>query len=120
MSLPGQVEAALSLAPGFDTDAVISAAAAQQFFAAGYKYCLRYISLTTDVDGCLSVPEALDILNSGLALMPVQHVRGHAWAPSAALGQQDGEQAAANAQAVGFLPGVNLWCDLEDVIPGTA
>jgi hypothetical protein len=63
----------------------------------------------------LTTQEATDILNSGLALMPVQHVRKPGWSPSASLGQQDGQNAASNAQDVGFLVGVNVWCDLEGV-----
>ena len=37
MPLPGQIEGALSSAPGFDSDTIITAAVAQPFFAAGYR-----------------------------------------------------------------------------------
>jgi len=47
--------------------------------------------------------------------MPVQHVRNPGWSPNAPLGQQDGQNAASNAQDVGFPVGVNVWCDLEGV-----
>jgi len=57
--------------------------------------------------------EANDILNSGLAVMPVQHVRRPGWSPDQKLGQQDGQNAAQNAQLVGFPAGVSVWCDLE-------
>lgn len=47
--------------------------------------------------------------------MAVQHVPAAGWSPSAALGQSYGNNAANNANAVGFPPGVNIWCDLEGV-----
>ncbi|MGO4885472.1 MAG: DUF1906 domain-containing protein [Bryobacteraceae bacterium] len=119
MPLPGQIEGALSSAPGFDSDTIITAAVAQPFFAAGYRFCVRYLSLGTQAPGDLSAAEALNILNSGLALMPVQHVRNVNWSPSQALGQQDGGHAVANAQSIGFPPGVSVWCDLEGVAAGT-
>jgi hypothetical protein len=120
VALPGQIEGALSFAPGFDSDTVVTAAVAQQFFGEGYKFCLRYLSLGQQSLEDLSAEEAMDILNSGLALMPVQHVRKPGWSPSQALGQQDGGQAVANAQLAGFPPGVNIWCDLEGVIGGAS
>ena len=82
MELPGQIEGALSSAPGFDSDTVVTAAVAQQFFGEGYKFCVRYLSLGQQSPGDLSAQEAMDILNSGLALMPVQHVRAAGWSPS--------------------------------------
>ena len=120
MALPGLIEGATSFAPGFDSDTAITAAAAQQFFAVGYKFCVRYLSLGQQRPGDLSTQEALDILNSGLALMPVQHVRPPGWSPSQDLGRQDGEQAVANAQLVGLPPGVNVWLDLEGVGSGVS
>jgi len=35
------------------------------------------------------------------------------------LGSEDGQNAATNAQAVGLPGGMNIWCDLEGVKPGT-
>jgi hypothetical protein len=85
----------------------------------GYRFCLRYLSLTTETSGDLGAQEASDILNAGLALMPVQHVLDPGWNPTQALGQEFGQNAAANAQQVGFPAGVNLWCDLEGAAPAT-
>jgi hypothetical protein len=116
MSLPGQVEGAIPSVPGFDSDTTISSTLAQQFYSQGYKFCLRYLSLGQQASTDLSNQEANDILNSGLALMPVQHVRKAGWSPTQNLGQQDGQDAAANAQVLGFPAGVNIWCDLEGVI----
>jgi hypothetical protein len=113
--LPGAVEASIPSVPGFDSDTIITPATAQQFYALGYKFCLRYISLGKESPQHLSTQEASDILSSGLAFMPAQHVRNPGWSPSALLGERDGQNAATNAQLVGFLPGVNVWCDLEGV-----
>jgi hypothetical protein len=114
MPLPGKVQDAISSVPGFDCDAVLSADLARQFFSQGYKFCLRYLSRAQAAQN-LTAQEATDILNSGLALMPVQHARAPGWFPDASLGQQDGQEASANAKAIGFPTGVSLWCDLEGV-----
>ena len=78
MPLPGQVQDAASSVPGFDCDAVLSADLARQFFPQGYKFCLHYLSRAQAAQN-LSPQEATDILNSGLALMPVQHARPPGW-----------------------------------------
>jgi hypothetical protein len=114
MPLPGQVQQAASSVPGFDCDAVLSADLAHRFFSQGYKFCLRYLSRAQAAQN-LTAQETTDILNSGLALMPVQHARARGWSPDAALGQQDGLEASANAKTIGFPTGVSLWCDLEGV-----
>jgi glycoside hydrolase-like protein len=116
MSLSGIVQAAPSGALGFDADTVITSTTAQQFFADGYRFCVRYVSLgSEESSGDLSTEEATNILNSGLALMPVQHVMSEGWLPTAGLGQEYGTNAANHAAAVGFPAGVNLWCDLEGI-----
>jgi len=116
MQLPGRIESAASWVPGFDCDAVLSAALARQFFSQGYRFCLRYLA-HAQASLNLSAQEAADILNSGLALMPVQHVRATGWSPDQALGQQDGQEVVSIAQTIGFPDGVNVWCDLEEVNP---
>ena len=115
MTLPGQVESATPSVPGFDSDSMIVAEIARRFFTAGYKFCLRYISLDQKAPEDLSSQEAIDILNSGLALMPVQHARRRGWSPTQDLGRRDGGNAVANAQNVGFPAGVSVWCDMEGV-----
>ena len=115
MSLRGEVQGAISSVPGFDCNATLSANLACQFFAQGYKFCFRYLSRGQMSSQDLTEQEATDILNSGLALMPVQHARKQGWSPNQALGQQDGQEASANAQTVGFPDRVSLWCDLEGV-----
>ncbi len=115
MSLRGAVQGAISSVPGFYCDTTLSADLARQFSTQGYKFCFRYLSRGQMSSQDLTEQEATDILNSGLALMPVQHARKQGWSPNQALGQQDGQEASANAQTVGFPDRVSLWCDLEGV-----
>lgn len=117
MPLAGEVKDAASSVPGFDCDTVLSADLARQFFSQGYKFCLRYVA-RAQASLNLSPQEATEILDSGLALMPVQHVRAPGWSPNQTLGQLDGQEAASIAQAIGFPAGVSLWCDLEEVNAG--
>ena len=115
-TLPGIVDAAAGGLLGFDTDVIITPANAQDFFSSGYRYCIRYVSRVPKQDpDDLSTEEALAILSAGLALMPVQHVRGPGWVPSSDLGALDGVLAAYRAFVIGFPQGVNVWCDLEGV-----
>jgi hypothetical protein len=121
MALPGNVTAAAGDLLGFDTDEIVTAAAAAAFFTQGFRFCIRYVSRVAQQNANdLSVAEALDLLNAGLALIPVQHVRGAGWAPTAALGASDGVYAAYHTFVIGFPPGVNVWCDLEGVRPGAS
>jgi hypothetical protein len=116
MALPGNVQAAPDGAIGFDADSRISVSVAQEFVSQGYSFCVRYLSRGIgQAPGDLSAAEASAILAAGLGLMAVQHVRLNVWAPNAAMGQSDGTNAAGNAAAIGFPPGVNIWCDLEEV-----
>lgn len=115
MALPGQVKSASPGLLGFDANTVISFETAQRFFQDGYKFCVRYVSRGQEPQTDLTPKEATDILNAGLALMPVQHVRAAGWIPSRSLGMQDGTAAAKNTKDVGFPQGVNVWLDLEGV-----
>lgn len=115
------VEAAPAGAHGFDADTPLSLELARQFATSGYQFCVRYLSLGSNEDASdLSASEAQDILEAGLALMTVQHVREPGWSPNAAMGKSDGQNTAAHAKTVGLLPGVNIWCDLEGVANGMA
>jgi len=98
-------------------DGVITSSVLAQFYQLGYKFCLRYLSWGEPPPEDLSDQEAADILNSGLALMPVQHTRDRGWSPNQSLGERYGQSAGANAHSVGFPAGVNVWCDLEGVNP---
>jgi hypothetical protein len=115
--LPGQVHSAPANSKGFDANSrIVSVAVAQAFKQSGFSFCLRYLSHTAQQgSGDLSTAEAIHILQGGLPLMPVQHVRLSGWSPSQSLGTQDGQFAAQHANAIGFPSGVNVWCDLEGV-----
>jgi hypothetical protein len=116
MVLPGGVQAAPDGALGFDADTPISANVAQEFAGQGYAFCVRYLSRGIgQAPGDLTSAEAAGILGAGPGLMAVQHVREAGWEPTAAMGQDDGSDAAGNAATIGFPPGVNIWCDLEGV-----
>jgi Domain of unknown function (DUF1906) len=113
--LTGVVQSASSGRVGFDTDTKLDLATAKLFRQSGYDFCLRYLSLNNESSYDLDRDEAQAILDAGLALMPVQHVRYAGWMPDAALGTQTGKTAANNAIQVGFPSHVNVWLDLEGV-----
>ena len=120
--LKGTVQAAPNKSQGFDVDSILSRSTAERFYNDGYRFCLRYLSLGVTEDSSLDLTheEANNILDAGLALMPVQHVRGSGWKPNADLGIRYGERAAEHADQVGFPPGVNVWCDLEGIDPNAS
>lgn len=112
----GRVASATPGMQGFDTDTALDVTIADQLYGAGFRFGVRYLSRTTPQNpGDLSPAEAQGILSAGLGLMAVQHVAPKRWLPSATLGQQYGAAAAANAGQCGFLPGVSVGLDLEEV-----
>jgi hypothetical protein len=115
--LIGNVKKANTGLLGFDVNTILNLELAKKFYQTGYRFCLRYISRSPEPAYDLNPAEAEDILNSGLALMPVQHVRAGYWVANGQLGTQDGTMAGKNASFVGFPSGVNVWCDLEAVDP---
>jgi hypothetical protein len=119
--LPGTIQGAPNKSLGFDADTVISLDTARAFASQGYKFCIRYLSLGAgQAPGDLTYQEAMNILQGGLALMPVQHVEEPGWSPTAALGNTHGQNAANNAASIGFPPGVNVWLDLEGINAGAS
>jgi hypothetical protein len=119
--LPGAVQQAAAGLSGFDVNSPLSFNDAQNFKNAGYDFCIRYVPRTANlINNNLTNTEALNILNAGLALMPVQHVSPAGWAPNTNLGTVYGNYAATYAsQIVGLPQGINIWCDLEEVAPGS-
>ncbi len=107
-------------AMGFDADTQLTAAMAAALREAGMTFAVRYLSIEAQSSGDLSTDEVGIILNAGLALMPVQHVRFANWMPSAALGTEDGKNAVANAMACDLPAGVTLWCDSEGQAGGAS
>lgn len=122
-TLVGAIGKAPANSKGFDTSSIVSRAVANHFKADGYSFCIRYLSLFSKDDevndGDLTRKEADDILDSGLALMAVQHVRNPGWVPTASKGTQTGNHAANNAIFAGLPAGINIWLDLEGVLVGT-
>jgi len=123
--LGGTVRKSVPGTRGFDCNTVLTASSAQAFKNQGFAFAVRYVPRTfvataSNAQGNLTTAEAQHILGAGLALMAVQHVQSPGWVPSEALGTSYGQIAAANAQAVGLPPGINLWLDLEGVASGTA
>lgn len=118
--LSGSIQKAPAGVRGFDANTPISSQAAADFLSAGFRFCLRHVGRVQMASHDLSTDEAEGILAAGLALMPVQHVPNPGWAPTAALGAEYGQNAAAFSRQIGFPPGVNVWCDLESVASHTA
>jgi Domain of unknown function (DUF1906) len=128
MTLAGIVSPAPPGLVGFDFDSKINSAQAKQFARRGFRFCIRYISRddqsrahnqqqgTPD----LSIDEAQGILDSGMALMAVQHVANPGWHPTPALGTTYGGNAAVYAAEAGLPSGVNVWLDLEGIAEGTS
>ncbi len=120
--LQGNIEKAPPGLKGFDCASKLNSSLISQFVSDSdnFSYCLRYLSLgVQQVNVDLSTQEAQQILSAGLALSPVQRVRRAGWVATGALGTTTGQNAANNAQSIGFPPGINVWLDLEGVKSGT-
>jgi hypothetical protein len=64
--------------------------------------------------------EAQAIVNSGMALMAVQHPLAEGWNPTETMGRAFGSSAAKYAGEAGLPLGVTIWLDLEGVKNGTS
>jgi len=102
----------------FDCDAVVSLPAALQFRLHGYGCAIRYVGRHTTAPQDLRPVEAAEILAAGLALMIVQHVQKPDWVPTGAMGTEYGAFAAQSADAIGYVSGGMIWCDMEGVKDG--
>lgn len=103
---------------GFDANTKITVAQARAFQSAGYRFVVRYVRRSQKHDYDISASELLGLLNSGLAVMIVQHVAAEGWTPTTSLGGAYGAIAAQEASTVGYPRKCILWCDLEGVAPG--
>jgi hypothetical protein len=107
---------------GFDTNTKLTEDLSKKLYNYGFRFCLRYLSRSPEPNYDLTADEANQIMDGGLSLMGVQHVRAGYWIPTADLGTQDGTMAAKNATLAGLPIGINIWCDLEavkDTTPAT-
>jgi hypothetical protein len=87
--------------------------------AEGYTGVMRYVPLPSnnpahDIDS----DELGAILDLGLELLLVQHVRTPPWDPRSHSGVVDGAAAAEHARAVGYSD-AHIFLDLEGITPGT-
>ena len=128
MTLPGTVARAPAGLIGFDIATKVNSAQAKQFYSDGYRFCVRYVSRNDDSRARnekkgtpdLSEPEGQTILESGMALMVVQHCPAPGWQPNLQLGKEYGVNAASYAAEAGLPAGVNVWLDLEGIAKGTS
>jgi hypothetical protein len=104
---------------GFDCNAKVSRADAARFYAAGYRFAVRYVRRATVNPQDITAGEIAGLLEAGLGVMLVQHFAGEGWHPTADMGRMYGTTAALDASRVGYPRGAQLWCDLEGVAAGT-
>lgn len=107
---------AVSAKPGLwaDTSWMISPHVAATLVQAGYLGVMRYVPLpANDSVADISGTEVGCILDAGLQLLLVQHVRRPPWLPSGHSGDLDGSCAATHAQMVAYPAGCHLYLDLE-------
>lgn len=110
------VEPAKAGARGFDANTPITKAIAGALKQAGFAFAVRYLTRKAKPPaGDLTRAEVSAILESGLALMAVQHVAAPGWTPTPTLGAEYGANAAAHAKAVALPPGTAVFLDLEEV-----
>lgn len=100
---------------GIDRDSPITFAEAKEF-KKNYSFAIRYVpNSSSSASGDLTTDEAEQILNGGLGLMVVQHVRKSGWVPSATLGTHDGNLCVSKCKSIRISANVSVWCDLEGV-----
>jgi len=100
---------------GFDCDVVVTYNEYLIFDRAHFKFVLRYIPRVKARPNDLHTTEVSNILEAGLSLMPVQHVEIANWIPHSDKGFDYGKFAADYCRALGIIPGVCVWLDLEGV-----
>lgn len=109
--LSGGVERAVEPLIGFSCDKRLSALQAKGFYEDGFRFCLRdFYSKPNKIKKNLDQEEMVNILDSGLAIMPVYHINNQNWQPSAELARFHGEQVTKDAKALGMPAGLNVWC----------
>lgn len=100
---------------GFDCDARVNERAAAKLVRAGFEFAMRYVRARRVNAYDLQPNELATLLRAGLSVGIVQHVLPPGWHPSESLGRELGATAAEEAGNAGVLPGVTVWCDLEEV-----
>jgi hypothetical protein len=121
MTIAGEVVQAQAGIIGFDTTERLNPVTAKQYFNRGYRFCVRYVGRgdgKSKFDDLMEA-EAQAIVDSGMALMAVQHPLAEGWSPTQSLGQSFGSAAAKLAGDAGLPAGTSIWLDLEGVKAGT-
>lgn len=106
---------------GIDCNFAIDTALAKNIYAAGFRFVQRYVGRTQQRPQDASSAELQRLLNAGIAVGLVQHVKSaDSWDPEGAeLGALYGRNAALLARQCGYASGASLWCDLEGVAVDT-
>jgi hypothetical protein len=101
---------------GIDCSQKLTAASAKALRSLGrYDFVWRYVFFNQPRPGDLDPAETAAILDAGLTLLVVQHVRNPGWTASDQLGGSDGQWAVRNAAEAGYPPnmGLSVALDLE-------
>jgi hypothetical protein len=103
-----------------DTTAKLSAEHIQPLLDADYRGVARYLRLPglSDVQD-IDASELTALVNGGLGVLLVQHVRYPGWNPANYAGAVDAAAATVQATAAGYPMGAHIFVDLEG-ISGTA
>ena len=84
MTISGEILPAQAGVIGFDTAVRLNPATASQYYNKGYRFCVRYIGRgdgKSKYDDLIE-KEAQAIVDSGMALMAVQHPLAEGWTPT--------------------------------------
>src|SRR5271165_4716922 len=99
-----------------DSSTKLTRAYASGLKAAGYIGVFRYVPLPgVNAAADIDAGELAMLLDVGLEVGLIQHVRFPGWNPRDHAGTVDGATASAAATAAGFAAGAHLWCDFEGV-----
>lgn len=94
-------------------------AQARALKAANYIGVIRYVPLpNNNAEHDVDSDELAMLVDMGLEVMLVQHVRMPGWDPRSHSGMVDGATAAEHARNVGY-PDAHIFLDLEGIKPGT-
>ncbi|HEX8792998.1 MAG TPA: glycoside hydrolase domain-containing protein [Polyangiaceae bacterium] len=99
-----------------DSSTPLTPAVCAELVREGIVGVVRYVPLPNNpAHADISAAEAALILDAGLQLLLVQHVRMPPWSPSQHDGYTDGAIAAGSARAAGYAPGCHVFLDIEGV-----
>jgi hypothetical protein len=99
-----------------DISAKVQRSAPAEVSAKGYSGIIRYVPLPgVDPSADIDASELKGILDAGLALLLVQHVRYAGWNPAKCSGHGDALRAIEFAEAAGYLQGGHVFLDLEGI-----